>query len=100
MIIKALTASFFGILLAIAPMLNLLAQDYDWLHYANDQSSSKYADLDQINKDTVQDIQIAWTWASVDNAQISERPQFIPAGFKSTPVQKDGILYILSLIHI
>ena len=75
-------------------MLNLLAQDYDWLHYANDQSSSKYADLDQINKDTVQDIQIAWTWASVDNAQISERPQFVPAGFKSTPVQKDGILYI------
>ena len=94
MITKALTASFFGILFAIAPILNLLAQDSDWLHYANDQSSSKYADLDQINKDTVQGVQIAWTWASVDNAQISERPQFVPAGFKSTPVQKDGILYI------
>ena len=91
--IKPLTAPFFGIVLAIAPNLNILAQNYEWLHYANDQGSSKYADLDQINQETIQDLQVAWTWASVDNAQVSARPQFVPAGFKSTPVQKDGILY-------
>ena len=93
MIVNRLSAPFFSIALAVSPNLNLLAQDYEWPHYANDQGSSKYADLDQINRETVQDLQVAWTWASVDNAQISVRPQFVPAGFKSTPVQKDGVLY-------
>lgn len=93
MIVNRLSAPFFSIALTVAPNLNLLAQDYEWPHYANDQGSSKYADLDQINRETVQDLQVAWTWASVDNAQISVRPQFVPAGFKSTPVQKDGVLY-------
>ena len=93
MIVNRLNAPFFSIALAVSPNLNLLAQDYEWPHYANDQGSSKYADLDQINRETVQDLQVAWTWASVDNAQISVRPQFVPAGFKSTPVQKDGVLY-------
>ena len=93
MIVNRLSAPFFSIALTVAPNLNLLAQDYEWPHYANDQGSSKYADLDQINRETVQDLQVVWTWASVDNAQISVRPQFVPAGFKSTPVQKDGVLY-------
>lgn len=93
MIVNRLSAPFFSIALAVAPNLNILAQNYEWPHYANDQGSSKYADLDQINRETVQDLQVVWTWASVDNAQISVRPQFVPAGFKSTPVQKDGVLY-------
>ena len=73
---------------------NMAAQDYEWPHYANGQGSSKYADLDQINRETVSDLQVAWVWGSVDNAQIAQRPQFVPAGFKSTPIQIDGTLYI------
>lgn len=69
-------------------------QNYEWPHYANNQGSSKYADLDQINADTVEDLEVSWVWDSVDNAQIAVRPLFVPAGFKSTPIQLDGTLYI------
>ena len=79
---------------------NLSAQDsssdqnYEWPHYANDQGSSKYAALDQIDRDTVKDLEVAWIWGSVDNAQIELRPNFVPAGFKATPIQVDGTLYL------
>ena len=94
MTIKSLTARFLSLMFAANSSLSSLAQDYDWPHYANDQGSSKYADLDQINKETVKDLRVAWTWTSIDNAQVTLRPQFVPAGFKSTPIHKDGTLYI------
>ena len=74
MTIKSPTAQFLSLTLAFISCLSSLAQDYDWPHYANDQGSSKYADLDQINKETVQDLQVSWMWKSIDNAQISVRP--------------------------
>ena len=39
-------------------------------------------------------------WKSIDNAQISVRPQFVPAGFKSTPIHKDGTYISTSLGNI
>ena len=68
--------------------------DYDWPTYANDPGSSKYADLDQINSGTVQDLEVAWIWNSVDNAAFLERPEFVPSGFKSTPIKIDDTLYV------
>ena len=32
----------------------------DWPNYANDPGASKYADLEQINRDTVAQLEIAW----------------------------------------
>ena len=34
--------------------------DRDWPAYAGDKGSTKYSPLDQINKDTVKNLQIAW----------------------------------------
>ncbi|HAC88228.1 MAG TPA: pyrroloquinoline quinone-dependent dehydrogenase, partial [Gammaproteobacteria bacterium] len=55
---------------------------------------SKYAPLDQINRDTIDNLQLAWIWDSVDNQAVLERPQFVPAGFKATPITRDGVLYV------
>lgn len=75
--------------------------EYDWPAYANDPGSSKYAELDQINKDTVHNLQTAWVWGSPDNALAESRSEFTPAGFKSTPIKIGNSLYIsTSLGHV
>jgi quinoprotein glucose dehydrogenase len=74
---------------------------YDWPNYANDPGASKYADLEQINRDTVAQLEIAWVWESVDNAAVAQRPQFVPSGFKATPIKIEDTLYVsTSLGHV
>ncbi|MEC9222910.1 MAG: pyrroloquinoline quinone-dependent dehydrogenase, partial [Pseudomonadota bacterium] len=68
--------------------------DYDWANYGNDPGHSKYAPLDQINRDTIENLEFAWIWDSVDNQAVLERPQFVPSGFKATPITRDGVLYV------
>ena len=67
---------------------------YDWANYGNDLGHSKYAPLDKINRDTIDNLQLAWRWDSVDNQAVLERPQFVPSGFKATPITRDGVLYV------
>ena len=67
---------------------------YDWANYGSDPGHSKYAPLDQINRDTIENLQLAWIWDSVDNQAVLERPQFVPSGFKATPITRDGVLYV------
>ncbi|MBQ74846.1 MAG: pyrroloquinoline quinone-dependent dehydrogenase [Gammaproteobacteria bacterium] len=68
--------------------------NFDWGSYGSDPGHSKYAPLDQINADTVQNLDFAWTWESVDNQAVAERPEFVPTGFKATPITRDGVLYV------
>lgn len=68
--------------------------DYDWVNYGNDLGHSKYAPLDQINQDTFGNLQLAWIWDSVDNEAVLQRPEFVPSGFKATPITRDGVLYV------
>ena len=36
----------------------------EWRAYGSDKASTKYVPLDQINKDNVKDLRIAWRWNS------------------------------------
>lgn len=38
----------------------------EWPAYAADNASTKYSPLDQINKDNFSQLQVAWSWKSVD----------------------------------
>ena len=69
-------------------------ENYDWAHYGNDPGHSKYAPLEQINKNNVHELEVHWNWASIDNQSVVERPQFVPSGFKATPISKNGVLYV------
>ena len=74
--------------------LGVGSTDYDWVNYGNDLGHSKYAPLDQINQDTFENLQLAWIWDSVDNEAVLQRPEFVPSGFKATPITRDGVLYV------
>ncbi len=69
------------------------AQQGQWSHYSGDLGSTKYSDADQINRDNVNQLEIAWRWESPDNALAKEKG--LPLGqFKGTPILVDGLLYV------
>ncbi len=47
---------------------NINGAGADWSHYLGDPSSSQYSILDQINKDNVDQLEIAWTYVTGDSA--------------------------------
>lgn len=70
-----------------------VTSNYDWSNYAQDKGSSKYAPLDQINRSTVKDLQIVWSWDSTDNQRVTLRPQQVPLSFKATPIKINNTLF-------
>jgi len=59
----------------------------DWLHYANDLSSSRYSPLDQINAGNFNRLELAWRFST--NA-LGPR---LDAYYQSTPLKVKGRLY-------
>jgi len=58
----------------------------EWTHYGGNAASHKYSPLDQINKDNVGKLSVAWRWASPDNAVVEANPLARPGGYADTPL--------------
>ncbi len=56
--------------------------DGDWLHWRRTYDGWGYSPLDQINKENVGNLQVAWSWS------------LTPGATETTPLVRDGILYI------
>lgn len=56
--------------------------DGDWLHWRRTYDGWGYSPLDQINKENVGDLSVAWTWS------------LTPGATETTPIVHDGILYV------
>ena len=56
----------------------------EWRSYAGEPGSSRYSPLDQINRDTVKNLQVAWSW-KFDN--------FGGGTSETTPIMVNGVLY-------
>ena len=65
----------------------------EWPSYGADTANSKYSPLDQIHKDNVKDLQIAWRWSSVENAILKDHPELWTMVYEATPLMIDGRLY-------
>src|ERR1700704_548136 len=83
----ALAGLLVAVLLGALPLIAQSgAKNGEWRSYAGEEASTRYSPLDQINRDNVKDLKVAWTWKS-DN--------FGTAEFKSesTPLMVNGVLY-------
>ncbi len=60
------------------------AKDGQWRFYAGENGSTGYSPLDQINRDNVKSLQLAWSW-KFDN--------FGAASSETTPIMVNGVLY-------
>ncbi len=63
------------------------ATNGEWHHWGADLGNSKYSPLDQINRDNVKDLRIAWRWKSENHGP---RPQ---SNMEATPLMVGGVLY-------
>src|SRR6266404_2695438 len=59
----------------------------EWRYYGGDAGSTKYSPLDQINRDNVKNLKIAWRWKT-DN--FGPKPEYI---YEATPLMVHGVLY-------
>src|SRR5262245_57339374 len=63
------------------------AKSGDWKAYGGDEGSSRYSPLDQINRDNIKDLRVAWVWKS---DSLVPNPQ---ATSETTPIMVNGVLY-------
>lgn len=61
--------------------------DAEWLSYHGTPAAMHYAPLDQINRDNVEGLEIAWRWYSANHGP---QPEF---NYEATPLMVDGVLY-------
>jgi quinoprotein glucose dehydrogenase len=85
----------FGGLIAAALALPLAGQAQkgapatgEWRAYAADEGSTRYSALDQINRDNVKNLQVAWTWKFDNYGTIQET-----ITSETTPIMVNGVLY-------
>ena len=68
--------------------------DVEWRSYNGDARSTKYAPLDQIDRDNVGDLDIVWRRPSIDPQITAAHPDLTYSNnFPSTPLMIDGVLY-------
>src|SRR5215510_4502134 len=72
------------VLAASAGLAQHGAKDGEWRAYAGDNGSTRYVPFDQITRDNVKDLQIAWSWR-FDN--------FGGGTSETTPIMANGVLY-------
>ncbi|MEO2197019.1 MAG: PQQ-binding-like beta-propeller repeat protein [bacterium] len=66
----------------------------EWRAHGGDSGYTRYAPLDQINADTVNDLEIVWRRPAVDRSLHDRWPDLRYSNqLRSTPVMVDGVLY-------
>lgn len=70
------------------------AKDGQWRSYSGDSGSTKYAPLDQITKDNVSRLRIAWRRPAVDPTLTARDPSLrFSNNFRASPLMVNGVLY-------
>src|SRR5215213_8781998 len=63
----------------------------DWPNPGNDKSGTRYSTLDQINRQNVSKLEVAWTYR-VDDADASKNTTI-----ECTPLVVDGVMYVTTV---
>ena len=88
-----------AILLASGAIAQTGSGPDEWRSYGGDAGHTKYAPLNQITRENVDQLEIAWTWTSVDetlraaNPVIRDGRIFRTYAYQATPLLVDGVLY-------
>ena len=69
-------------------------QDVEWRSYGSDAAGSKYSPLDQINAETIGDLEIVWRQSVLPDAVRQGSDLTPPVASQNTPLMADGRLYI------
>ena len=89
---RRLRRVLFGLLivtfcLALVALAQQGAKSGEWRAYGGDEGSTRYSPIDQINRDNIKDLRVAWVWKS---DSLIPNPQ--PTS-ETTPIMVNGVLY-------
>src|SRR4051812_19609858 len=65
----------------------------EWRAYGADASGSKYSAADQINRDNIGQLDVAWEWNPGEKA-LPDFHNALPGNFANTPLMIDNVLYV------
>jgi len=66
----------------------------EWPTYGGTLHNARYSPLDQINRDTVKRLKIAWRWLSPDQDILRSETTIHPFMNEGTPLMVRGVLYV------
>ncbi len=69
------------------------AQGGEWRHFGGDSGSTRYAPLDQIDRENFEQLEVAWRWESAD-ALLRNVTDLVPGPFRGMPLMVEGVVYI------
>lgn len=72
-------------------LLNPEGEQGNWLHHHRDYAAQRFARLDQINRESVKGLKVAWTMAL---GGIEPGGMWTHGGLEGTPLAEDGFLYV------
>ena len=93
---RARTATLLAVAAVAFTSTPAYAQQVEWRSYGSDAAGTKYTPLDQINKDTVGDLEIAWRQSVLPDPIRGDREITASVASQNTPLMADGRLYISS----
>ena len=94
--VKALVAACAAALLfAVAVMRGADSpKTGEWPFYSADNRATKYSPLDQINKQNVGQLRVAWRRPQVEPGLLSANPELrLSNRYTATPIMANGVLY-------
>src|SRR5258706_7098663 len=77
------------LLLVISATSIRAADNVDWPNVGNDKGGMRYSPLDQVNRDSVGMLKIAWTYHTKDAAEGTT--------IECTPIVIDGVMYVTTV---
>ena len=76
---------------------NLPATAQDWTYYSGTQAGTRYSKLDQVNRDNVGDLELAWTYRTGDAERYGDA--LVPRqSLENTPILIEGSLIVCSAL--
>ncbi|MCC6862657.1 MAG: pyrroloquinoline quinone-dependent dehydrogenase [Bryobacterales bacterium] len=81
-----------GFTLLCALLVAANCQGQEWQHWGGDAAGTKYSQLDQINRENVSRLKVAWTYDTGDWSDGSRYPT--RSAFEATPLVVDGVMYV------
>jgi quinoprotein glucose dehydrogenase len=72
----------------------------EWLAWGGDAQNTRYSPLDQIRKENLHDLRVAWRWASLDQALQKVNPVWRTGRNTEVPLVANGVLYTVTGLGI
>ena len=91
------TSTWVGLVLVVATGVAVAQQGTDgneWRRYGGDAGHTRYAPLDQIDRNNVTQLRVAWRRPAVDGSITAKASDLSYSNnFRATPVMIDGVMY-------